>query len=103
VRDPSRQEQRRRGLCEIERIEVRVTEEIADVVQRHQHHRQSAQNVDGSHAANCVRGDGCVRNRSADGAVEPGGHAGLSLLESPDSMRTLPAPSLTEVRKQVGL
>jgi hypothetical protein len=34
-----------------------------------------------------VRGGGCVRNRSRDGAIEPGRHAGLSLLESPDGRR----------------
>jgi hypothetical protein len=45
--DPSREKERRIRLGEIERIELHVREEIARVVERHQDHDQTAQQIDG--------------------------------------------------------
>ena len=83
VRDPARQEQGRAGLRQVERIEARVREEIADMIQRHQHHHQPAQDIDGSDARERMCADGCVLERGGYGAFEPGGHAGLSSAGKP--------------------
>jgi hypothetical protein len=89
VRDPARQEQRPAGLRQVEGIEAHVREEIAYMIQRHQHHHQPAQDVDGRDACERMCSNGCVRVRDSDGAFEPGGHAGLSSLESPDGRRAM--------------
>ena len=44
VRDPARQEQR--GVGDVARVDAAGAEEVARVVERHQHHDEAAQQID---------------------------------------------------------
>ncbi len=83
VRDPASEKQWRVGLRQVERIEAHVGEEIADVIQRHQHHHQAAQDVDRRYTRGRMRCCGCVRDRRGYDAFEPGGHCRAFLAGKP--------------------
>jgi hypothetical protein len=70
MRDPARQEQRRVG--DVARIHAARPEEVAGVVERHQHHDQSPQQID---AVEARPGFGVSKFARNGGGVRFGGRA----------------------------